>query len=336
MKLKAALIGLGKQSEENYIPGIRDAQFAELIAVCDIDRQKAEKIATQLSVRGYTDYQDLFASEELDFVIVVTPHDVYRDVLEYAKKRHIHVLKEKPYARNLNEGYFFKELGEQSNIEIMTTLQRRFNPIYSTFFHIVDAIGELIFIEAKYTLTIDEPSTGWRGDKIKAGGGCLIDMGYHMVDMIIWYFGLPDRVMADFHNTSIPENTATVLFGYECGLTGSLLLSRCFPPKTEYIKVLGSRGIIEIERGRIRRMKNNGEVTESLIRESSWPLAATKQIDFFCRVIKGEEKNIGNPEYHLQHVKFLDACYQSQLQGSYVNPKLINIGRLLSEKQVSY
>ena len=100
-----------------------------------------------------------------------------------------------------------------------------------------------------------------------------------------------------------------------------MFLSRYCPPKTEQIRVIGDRGIIEIERGRIRRLRNNGEVAESLIREHSWPAAATGQIDYFCRVIKGERENIGNPEYHLQHVSFIDACYKSKQEKRYINPK---------------
>lgn len=269
MLLKVALIGLGHRTEKHYISGIIDSQYAKLVAICDIDNNKVTHFSNLLSVKGYLSYQELFASEKLDFVIIATPHDVYKNVIEEAHKNHVHVLKEKPFARNLDEAYFFQKLSGLDDIKIMTTIQRRFNPIYSKFFQIVNKIGMPIFIDVKYTLTIDEPSAGWRGNKEQSGGGCLIDMGYHMVDMIIWYFGLPDKIIAEFHNNSIPENTANVLFGYECGLSGSLLLSRSFPPKTEYIKILGSEGVIDIERDQIRIMKNNGEIIESFVKENS-------------------------------------------------------------------
>jgi len=87
------------------------------------------------------------------------------------------------------------------------------------------------------------------------------------------------------------------------------------------LQKLNKLGIIEIDRGRIRRLRNNGEEAESLTREHSWPVAATNQIDYFCRVIKGEKENMGDPEYHLQHVSFIDACYKSKREGIYINPK---------------
>jgi predicted dehydrogenase len=69
---------------------------------------------------------------------------------------------------------------------------------------------------------------------IPAGwGGCIIDMGYHLVDMLLWYFGMPDRVLAQHSASARPEqdydaeDTATITFGYGSGLFGTALLPRC-------------------------------------------------------------------------------------------------------------
>ncbi|VVB60736.1 UDP-N-acetylglucosamine 3-dehydrogenase [uncultured archaeon] len=326
-KLKTAIIGLGHQATEDHIPGLKESQFAELKAICDIDEPKLKECEKKLNVNGYVDYKELLGSEDLDFIIVATPHNIHKEVLEEAAKRKVNVLKEKPFARNLKEAFYFKKLCDESGIVLTTTLQRRFNPIYTTFFQLVDQIGEPFFVDAKYTLFVDNLQEGWRGSKEEAGGGCIIDMGYHMIDMLIWYFGLPDKVHAEFSSKAKPEekydaeDTASILFSYENDLYGSLILSRYYPPKTESIKVIGSKGIIEIDRGSIKRLKSNGEVAESLTREYSWPVAAANQIDYFCRVVNGDRENIGSPKYHLKHVSFIDACYESKEKGKYVNPK---------------
>ena len=326
-RLKAAIIGLGHQAVEDHIPGIRDSRFARLEAICDIDERKLKEWEGKLGVPGFTDYVEMMDSVDLDFVIAVVPHNAYRGIIEEASRRGIHILKEKPFACNLEEAVYFKELCEKNGVELMVTLQRRFNPIYTTFFQLRDQIGEPFFVDVRYHFFVENPHEGWRGKRSTAGGGCIIDMGYHMVDMIIWYFGLPNRVCAEYSAKAKPEedydaeDTAVVLFSYDNGLYGSIFLSRYCPPKTERIKVLGSRGIIELERGKIRRLGSNGEVVESLVREHSWPVAAANQIDYFCRVIRGERENIGSPEYHLQHVSFIDACYLSKEKGMYINPK---------------
>ena len=254
--LKSAIIGLGHQAIEDHIPGLKDSQFASLEAICDIDEEKLKEWQDKLEVPSFTDYRELFDSTELDFVIATTPHNVYKGIIEEASKRRLHVLKEKPFARNLKEALYFKRLCDESDIQLTTTLQRRFNPIYTTFFQLKDQIGEPFFVDVKYTLFVDSPHEGWRGKRDSAGGGCIIDMGYHMIDMIIWYFGLPDNVHAEFSAKAKPEekydaeDTAFILFSYENGLHGSLFLSRYCPPKTEQIRVIGDRGIIEVERGR--------------------------------------------------------------------------------------
>lgn len=327
MGYRAAIIGLGKQSIENHIPGLNNSCFAQLEAICDIDQEKLREYQEKLKVKGYQNYHELLSSEDLDFIIVATPHDVHRGIIEEAAKRRVHVLKEKPFARNLDEAFYFKRLCSANGIQLMTTLQRRFHPIYTSFFQLKNQIGNPFFVEIRYTLFIDQPNGGWRGTREKAGGGCIIDMGYHMIDMIIWYFGCPDSVFAEFSSKALPdekydaEDTAIVMFRYASGLYGSLILSRYCSPKTEQIRVLGNEGIIEIERGKIKRLKNNGAVVESLERNPSWASAANSQIDYFCRVISGECENIGNPDYHLQHVSFIEACYKSKLEGKFLEPK---------------
>jgi len=216
---------------------------------------------------------------------------------------------------------------DEADIQLMVTLQRRFNPIYTSFTQLADQIGTPFAVDARYTLHVDDPSEGWRGSTAIAGGGCVIDMGYHLVDLILWYFGLPDRITADISVCARPdrtydaEDTALIHFAYDSGLYGSLLLSRFIGPKTEEIRLVGSRGIVHLERGRIRRLTNGGDVIESLVREQGWPSAAAAQIDYFRHVIEGRKPNLSGPQQNLAHMSFVAACYDSARTRTSVNPK---------------
>ena len=79
-RLKSVVIGLGRQSIEDHIPGLKDSQFAQLEAICDINEDKIKEWQDKLEVRGYRDYRKLFNSEELDFIIATTPHDIYKGI----------------------------------------------------------------------------------------------------------------------------------------------------------------------------------------------------------------------------------------------------------------
>lgn len=327
VKLRAGVVGLGKQALEDHIPGLRSCDGAELVAICDEDPEKIREHQYQFHVNGYTDFREMFTNEQLDMVIVTVPHHVGRAVIEAAAKHHVHVLKEKPFATSMGEAQELAKRCAESGIQLMVTLQRRFNPIYTSFTQLADQIGTPFVVDAQYTLFIDDPSKGWRGITAKAGGGCVIDMGYHLIDMILWYFGLPDRVLADISVEARPdrsydaEDTALIHFGYDSGLYGSLLLSRFIGPKTEQIRLVGSKGMVHLERGRIRRLTNGGEAIESLSREQSWPSAATSQIDYFCRVIEGLRPNVSGPKENLAHMSFIAACYESARTHAYISPK---------------
>lgn len=330
-KLKVGVIGLGHQSLEDHIPAIFASPDVELIAVADIEKEKLKAFSKESKgVHTYEHFEDLLNSEKLDFVIVAVPHYLHKDIVEKAIERKIHVLKEKPFAVSLAQAREIKRLAEQNDVKITLTLQRRFNPIYSTFFQFIDKIGTPFFIDSKYTFYTDSPHGGWRGKKEFAGGGCLIDMGYHIIDLLMWYFGLPDFVFAETSCAAKEgieydaEDTAHVLCRYsKQNIFGSILVSRVIPPKTEYFDVYGTRGIIHIERGKIERRAPSGKLQESLLREHNWPSAAQDQLEYFVKIMHGEKENITGPDFHFNHLAFIEAAYRSKLEGRHVSPKTL-------------
>ncbi|MER6769707.1 Gfo/Idh/MocA family oxidoreductase [Streptomyces bacillaris] len=326
-RYRVAVVGVGKQAAEDHIPGILKSHLAELVAICDVDAEKAARTAEMLGVRSYVDHNEMFRVEDLDFVLVATPHHTHARIVEDAAAASVHVLKEKPFATSGKEAAHLASLAREHGIEIMTTLQRRFNPIYTSFFQLVDQIGDPFFMDVQYTMFVDSPHSGWRGSRADAGGGCVIDMGYHMLDLIIWYLGMPSAVAATMSAKAVgdaeydAEDTASILFQWSNGMHGTCVLSRSLPPKRELFRLVGTEGVIELERGSIKRLTKSGEVVEHLTRERSWEAAATTQIDYFCRVLAGERKNMGGPDYHLQHASVIDACYASVKLGSFIDPR---------------
>lgn len=330
-KLQVGIIGLGHQSLEDHIPAVKASPDINLAGVVEIDDKKLKTFLSEnKGVKGYKKLDDLFKNHDLDFIIVAVPHYLHYEILKESIGRKIHILKEKPFAVSLEQAKELSRLAQANNVQIMVTLQRRFNPIYSTFFQLIDKIGTPFFIEAKYTFFTDSPHEGWRGKKTLAGGGCLIDMGYHIIDLLIWYFGLPDKVFAEMSCAAKEnieydaEDTAKVVFKYEAKkIFGSLLVSRVILPKQEYINVFGTRGIIHIERGKIERLSPNGELQESLKRDHHWPSAAQDQLEYFVKVIRGEKENIGSPEFHFNHLAFVEAAYESKRKSQYIDPKIL-------------
>jgi predicted dehydrogenase len=328
-KMKVAIIGLGHQTIEDHLPAVLASTDVELIGVVESNEQTLAKFLKEnKEIPGYINLGELFKKEKPDFIIVAVPHNCHYEVTKQAIENGVHVLKEKPFAISLGQARELNKLASENNVKVSVTLQRRFNPIYSTFFQLIDKIGEPFYIDAKYTFFTDKPHDGWRGKKELAGGGCLIDMGYHMIDLLMWYFGLPDKIFSELSSEAKEgisynaEDTTQVTFRYdEKKLWGNLLVSRVIPPKQEQLNVYGTRGIIHIERGKIEKYSCDGELQESLERKNSWPSAAQDQLECFVKVIKGEKENINNPEKHYNHLAFIEAAYKSKNTGMYVNPK---------------
>jgi len=328
-KLKVGVVGLGHQSLEDHIPAIKNSPDVELVGVVEVDKEKIKSFSKENeNIKIYENFDELIKNQKLDFVIIALPHYLHYEITKKALLNKIHVLKEKPFAISLTQAKELKDLDEKNKVQIAVTLQRRFNPIYSTFFQLIGKVGKPFYLKIKYTFYTDKPYEGWRGKKELAGGGCLLDMGYHMVDLLMWYFGLPDKVFAEMSCEAKEgiiydaEDTAQIIFKYETKkIWGSLLVSRVIPPKQEYLNVYGTRGIIHLERGKIERYSPDGDLQESLKREHSWPSAAQDQIEYFVKVIRGEKENISTLEFHFNHLAFIEAAYKSAKEHKYINPK---------------
>lgn len=327
VRKNAAVIGLGAQAVDDHLPGLADCQLAQLAAVCDTEAATAAAQAQHHGVPAFTDINALLEKVRPDFAIVAVPHHVGGDIIHACAAAGVHVMKEKPFATNPTEAAALVSLCDTAAIELMVTLQRRFHPIYTAALHMLEQIGEPYLVEGRYTFHCPDPAAGWRGQAALAGGGVLMDMGYHLIDLIIWYLGLPDRILADTSTAARPEthydaeDTALAHFAYDSGLYGWLLISRSAGPKTEQLTVTGPRGAVVIERGRLRRLAPDGRLVGSLVREPAWPVAAAAQIDGFCRVLNGEKANPCGPSSHVAHAAFLAAAYDSRTRLTPVDPK---------------
>ena len=270
------------------------------------------------------DYQKLIRESSIDIVIAATPHYLYGDIVERAAVNEVHILKEKPFAVNEAEAEEMVNICNAHGIHLMNALQRRLDPLYVHFRKILKKIGNPFHVEGKYSLFIKDLGGGWRSKRKTSGGGALMDMGYHLIDLIIWYFGLPDRVHAE-NSSSATENgeydvedTSTVMIKYDMGLHGFLTISRRRAPKTEYLEVLGSDGIARLERKCISLFDSNGNLSERIKPKHIGTDGLPNQVNYFTKVVRDELPNYADPATHMQHMKFIEACYRSQRTGSYV------------------
>lgn len=143
-----------------------------------------------------------------------------------------------------------------------------------------------------------------------AYGGALVDMGYHYIDLLVWYFGLPDSITCKISTGNRKnqqynvEHTAFVDFSYNDTandnerILGSLIISRVYPEKDEYLVAYGPNGSVFVKRGELIRLDVTGHKVEHLSRLGGWPSAIIDQLeDFYEKIISGEHKGTIMDEY---------------------------------------
>jgi predicted dehydrogenase len=195
-KLRVGVIGLGMGGAHavNYKkhPGV------ELVALADLDEVRLKKRAGEFGVSAcYTDAGDMLAKEGLDLVSIATPNALHKPLTFQALKAGCHVLCEKPMAMNAGEAREMIKAAKQAKRRLMINFSTRFNPAAWAMKKEVDSgnVGDIYFSRTVWLRRRGMPGFGgWFGQKKLAGGGPLIDLGVHRLDLALWLMGYPKPV----------------------------------------------------------------------------------------------------------------------------------------------
>lgn len=194
-KIRIGLVGAGSLSHE-HTRVYQAMDNVELVAVCDIKEGRAEEYAKQYGfARWYLDCHEMFAKEKLDAVSVCTWNCAHAEVTIAALDAGINVLCEKPMAMNAQEAKAMQEAAERSNKLLMIGFVRRFMPSVKLLEEYIRAgeLGDIYYITTGCLRRAGNP-LGWFADKEKSGGGPLIDLGVHIIDMSRYLMGKPKPV----------------------------------------------------------------------------------------------------------------------------------------------
>lgn len=183
---------------EGHMRGVKNHVGAKLVAVCDIDFEKAKTVAARHGVeKVYQDYRELLAQDDIDAVIIVTPDQLHREMAIAALEAGKHVLCEKPLALTREDCAAIAEATKKSDKKFMVGQICRYTPGFLAAKQFIDRgeIGDLMFVESEYAHNYEnilKPGV-WRYDPLRngvVGGGC------HAVDLLRWIAGDPTEVMA--------------------------------------------------------------------------------------------------------------------------------------------
>ena len=218
-KIKIALIGAGGIAHYAHVPAYEKMDNVEIIGVCDIIEDRAEKIAKRFGTDFYcTDYKDILKLEGLDAVDICTPNYWHSIIAVDALNAGINVFCEKPDAINVTEAEKMKKAAEESGKTLMVMRNNRFRDGATYLKNFIDAgkMGEVYAARCGWQRRRGIPGKGgWFTTKALSGGGPLIDLGVHMIDLAVWLMGNPTPVAVSgstytkFAHTDVSDSTHT-------------------------------------------------------------------------------------------------------------------------------
>jgi predicted dehydrogenase len=198
-KIKVGVIGVG--IGRVHLEGYRKlAPSVEIHSLCDLNLDRAKTVASEFGAEHvYSDYQEMLADPELDAVSVCTPNAVHAEVALAALQASKHVLCEKPMADTLAHAQQIVAAAERSSKIFMMGMNNRFRGDTRVLKAFIDEgqLGEIYFAKCGWTRRNGIPGFGgWFTTKAMSGGGPLIDIGVHVLDLTLYLMGNPVPVSA--------------------------------------------------------------------------------------------------------------------------------------------
>ena len=222
-KVQIGIIGCGGIANQKHLPSLQTQKDrVDLVAFCDIVEERAIKAAKEYGTadaKVYTDYKELLADSEIDAVNVLTPNVAHCPITVAAFEAGKHVICEKPMAHNPEAAQLMMDAWKKSGKKFTIGYQNRFRPEVLALHKSCEngELGEIYYAKAHAVRRRAVPTWGVFPNKALQGGGPLIDIGTHALDITLWCMNNyePDRVLGSVYYKlgNLPQAVEGNLFG---------------------------------------------------------------------------------------------------------------------------
>ena len=229
-KVNLGLIGLGSIGKV-HLRDCLDCRNARVVAVSDVSKRTL-RLARKMGVKNtFTDYQELLRTPNLDAVIVSLPTYLHADCAQAAAEARKDIFLEKPLARNTDEGKRIVTVVRRNGVKLMIGYDMRYDPPFVALKRkILDGVlGEVLIaygtligsgpFSERAESGVPSPTPSWWFDSRLTGGGALIDLGCHLINLFRWYFGEICDIKSHFgHRFNMDSEDNAICFArFEAG-----------------------------------------------------------------------------------------------------------------------
>jgi len=320
MMLKWGVLGAGSVAHRRAIPAINEADDAMLLALFNRTEEKAKQMAEEHGAkRYYTSVDELIADEELNALYVSSPTYLHCEHVLKAAEHGLEILCEKPMAMNVEECEKMIKACEENNVSLQICFLFRFHSIYRNIKKLIDEgeLGEIIEVRMPILKHLRVTEGGWRIIKSQGGGGSLMDLAAHSVDIFRYLLGEISQVTAfcsTFINDYEVEETGSVMMTMANGAHAitdtSFVVSGC----DIVSEIYGTKGWVLVynDNGWMVKTVLNGEVK---VEKTQWENLYRAQFEHIARCVMGEEEPIITGMDGLKNIQALSAAYEAAETG---------------------
>lgn len=344
-KIKVGIIGTGSISNF-HTTSYQTLDNVEIVAVCDINKERAEEYSKKYNIPNvFTDYNEMLKMKEIDAVSVTTWNNGHGPVTIASLNAGKHVLCEKPLALNAGEAEEMVKAAEKNNKLLMVGFVRRFGENTKIVKEAIDKgeLGNIYYAKTGCIRRWGNPG-GWFSDKSRSGGGPVIDLGVHMIDLVRYLTGKPKAVSvtastfnhlgmkpeikginkyysADYSTFNDVEDCATALIKFDNGLTLFFETSWVLHTKKDelYLNVFGDKAGAQMEPAiEFYESKNNYFTDAAPVVDPakfSFEYNFQEEIKHFIDCVENGTPCLNPGEDGVELMKILDAIYESSKTG---------------------
>ena len=329
-KIRVGIIGSGGVAQWGHIPAYKKLKGVEVLAICDPRVEVAEEVAKRNSIPYvFKDYKELLKLKEIRAVSICTPNYLHKEAAVAALSAGKDVLCEKPMATSAKEAEKMVKAAQEAGRILMIGLNNRFRSEVQVLKRLIKEgeLGDIYYAKCGWLRRRGIPGLGsWFTEEAKSGGGPLIDLGVHMIDLAWYLMGCPKAhsVTASAYQKFAPQSSSVIYDteDFSCGIIkfkGQATLffetSWALNIKEEFLysEVYGTKGGARLDPLEIYS-ERNGVLVD--IHPKVKPLSGhQEEVRHFIECIKRKKKPISPGEEGWEVMKLLDAIYESAEKG---------------------
>jgi len=226
MKIKWGVIGCGGIAYRRTIPGMMLSENSELVAVMDTNYDAAVKVKEEFGAKyAFDNIEDVLAIDEIDAVYIATPVFCHKEQAFAAANAGKHILLEKPMGLTVEESEEIAEFCKAKGVKLGVGLMMRFSAYHQKMKELISggALGDIVSMRAQLTCWYPEIPGNWRQNKALSGGGALMDMGIHCIDLLQYISGAKAEKVSCFAGNQTfnysADDSAALLMKMDNGAT---------------------------------------------------------------------------------------------------------------------